>query len=74
MKETIYIKLLGEGTLVYRPVPATKIDEITYKIEGDEIHDPDDEEWEFLPKSIVHVEEKELEGNIVLVAINQKKS
>lgn len=72
MKENIYIQLLSEGTVVYRPVPAQKIKGDLYKIEGNEIYEPDDEEWEFLPGSIVFVQEKELEGELVLVAIEKK--
>jgi len=53
MKENIYVQLLGEGTVVYRPVPAMKIKENIDKIQGKEIYDLEDEEWEFLPESIV---------------------
>ena len=68
----IYIQLLGEGTKVYRPVPAIKIDNDIFKIGGDGIHDPEDEEWEFKPGTIVIVERKKLEGKNVLVAIKEK--
>ena len=73
MKKTIYIQLLGEGTVVYRPVPAIEISENIYKIKGEKIYDPDDEEWEFLPGTIVKVEQKELEGEKVFVAIERKE-
>ncbi len=69
MTEKIYIQLLGEGTIVYRPVPALKIEDNVYKIEGYNIYDPDDEEWEFLPGTFVIVEERTLEEDIVLVAV-----
>jgi len=73
MEKNIYIQLLGEGTVVYRPVPATKINHDIYKIEGYEIYDPDDETWEFSPGTIVNTKERELEGETVLVAFEQKK-
>ena len=71
MESIIYVELLGEGTKVYRPVPASKISDNLYKIGGSEIYDPDDEEWEFLPGSVVKVEEKTFEGKIELVAIEE---
>lgn len=71
MQENIYIQLLGEGTTVYRPVPSTKLYSNTYIIGGGNIYDPEDEEWEFTPKEIVQVEKRELEGEMVLVAINK---
>ena len=71
MEKTIYIQLLGEGTLVYRPVQAIKIGENIYQLKGEEIFDSEDEEWKFLPGSKVRVEQKELEGEKVLVAIEQ---
>ncbi len=72
MEENIYVQLLGEGTVVYRPVPAIKIKENVYKIQGKEIYDPDDEEWEFLPESIVLVQRRELEGERVFIAIKEQ--
>ena len=73
MEKTIYIQLLGEGTLVYRPVPATEVSDNIFQLQGEEIFDPEDEEWEFLPGNKVRVEQKELEGEKVLVAIEQIK-
>lgn len=72
MENEIYIQLLGEGTKVYRPVSASKIDANVYRVEGSEVYDPDDEEWEFKPGTIVIVEPKKLEEKLVLVAIKEK--
>ncbi len=72
MEQNIYIKLLREGTVVYRPVPAIKIKGDLYKIKGEKIYDPGDEEWEFSPGTIVFVQRKELEGGKVLVAIKEQ--
>jgi hypothetical protein len=68
MEKTIYIKLLEEGTKVYKPVPAIKIENNIYKVQGFQLYDPEDEVWEFLPGSYVIVEEQSLNGDSVLVA------
>ncbi len=73
MEEKIYIKLLGEGTTVYRPVNAMKIDKKIFKISSNMVYDSDDEVWEFLPGSTVLVKELTLEGERVLVAIKHTK-
>lgn len=67
----VYVQLLNEGTKVYRPVSAVKIDDNVFELGGFEIHDPADEDWEFLPGSCVIVEEKELSGRKVLVAVKE---
>jgi hypothetical protein len=73
MEDKIYIQLLGEGTKVYRPVRAIEIEDNIYEIKGDDIYDPDDEEWEFIPGTIVFVEKKKLEGEFVLIAVKKVK-
>jgi len=72
MERQIYIQLLGEGTKVYRPVPALEIENNLYEIKGFEIYDPEDEVWQFTPGSYVLVEEQNLDGENVLVAIQEK--
>lgn len=74
MEEKIYIEILDEGSSCFREVPATKLSANTYLVHGEDLHDPDDEEWEFLPGTIVRVEEKILRnadgspsGNLVAV-------
>ena len=56
---------------MYRPVPAIKLYGSTYRVQGIEVYDPDDEEWEFLPEEVVRVEKKELEGELVFVAVEK---
>ena len=73
MKKKIYVQLLNEGTKVYRPVSAFEIENNIYKLEGYELYNPDDEVWEFLPGTIVVVEEQYLEGVKVLIAIKEYK-
>ncbi len=68
---TVYVKLLDEGTESYRPVPAEKIHESVYKIQGFDLYDAEDETWEFKPGSLVSVVEKTLSGAVVLVAVQE---
>ena len=65
---TVYVRLLGEGTLVYRPTPATPVGEGAYELSARGV-DVMDEEWEFEPGTRVRVEERELSGGRVLVAV-----
>lgn len=70
MENIIYVRLLGEGVQVYRPVPASQITSDVYVIGGADIYDPEDEEWEFPPGTHVVVEARVLEGEAALVAID----
>ena len=72
MERNIYIQLLEEGTKVYRPVPAIEIANNIYKVRGFEIYDSGDEIWEFSPGTYVLVEEQNLDGEKVLVAIKEQ--
>jgi hypothetical protein len=56
---TVYVYLLNEGVDCWRPVPAVKVNDSIYILQGFDIYDPDDEEWEFPPGTRVLVEEKE---------------
>jgi hypothetical protein len=71
MEKTIYVQLLDEGTKVYRPVSATKIQKGIYEIKSSEIYNSEDEIWEFPPNTCVIVEEQYLDGENVLVAIKE---
>jgi hypothetical protein len=74
MENIIYIQLLEEGTKVYRPVPAIEVSNNIYEVQGFEIYDPEDEVWEFPPGTYVLVEEQNLDGENVLVAIEKQSS
>lgn len=65
----LYLQLLEEGTKVYRPVPASQIENNLYEVGGFEIYDPEDEVWEFTPGTYVLVKEQNIDGENVLVAI-----
>jgi hypothetical protein len=64
----VYVQLLDEGTIVYRPVPATKMTESVCLVGGNELYNPEIETWEFSPGSQVMYEQKELDGDVVSVA------
>ena len=71
MEKIIFVKLLNEGTEVYRPVPAELIKAGIYKLKGDDIYNPEDEQWEFSPGTQVVVTEKFLSNGIELVAVRK---
>jgi hypothetical protein len=65
---TIYIRLLNEGTLVFRPVQAVQVAENIYKILATTDYDPDIEEWEFPPESVVACRLEKRDGKHILIA------
>lgn len=62
MKKNIYVKLLNEGTICYRPVEAIEIEAGKYQI-TEENDTAFDEEWEFPAGTIVNVEEHTFSDN-----------
>jgi hypothetical protein len=70
-KYLIYIRLLNEGTLVYRPTEGEMLEELVFKVLPTEDYDPDDEQWEFPPGKIVRCV-KEIKGDgEVLIAVEE---
>jgi hypothetical protein len=68
--EKIYVRLLDEGTEVYRPVAAVRIAPAIYLISAETPYDTETESWEFAPGSRVLVVEKTLSEAKVLVAVS----
>jgi hypothetical protein len=66
----VYVRLLGEGVEVYRPVGASRVSTTTYILGSAALYDPGDEEWEFPPGSLINVQERALDGDVVLVAMS----
>jgi hypothetical protein len=62
--ETIYVYLLDEGVDVWRPVEAL-VESVGYRITGSE---PEGENWQFKPGSLVRCEWQELAKGRNLVA------
>jgi hypothetical protein len=67
--DEIYVRLLDEGTEVYRPVRAKHLGSLIYLIDPQSPYNSDDETWEFPPGSRVAVTNKLLSGEEKLVAI-----
>lgn len=56
MVTTVYVKLLEEGSLAYRPTQAEEVEPGVYRLLPTEHYDPEDEVWEFLPGTVVRCE------------------
>lgn len=65
---TVYVRLLDEGTDVFRPTQAENVHEGAYRLLPMQDYDPDDEHWEFLPGQMVICELVTLHGGVRLVA------
>jgi hypothetical protein len=70
--ETIYVKLLDEGTDVVRPVPARRLSEGIYEVLPTANYDPKDESWEFSPGSKVAVQQTIIGNQQIYLAIAQR--
>ncbi len=70
----IYITLLNEGTSVVRPTLGNRIKDNIFEVLPTENYDPNDEEWEFPPGSLVKCEEEEVaSGKRLLIAVEEFK-
>lgn len=70
MEELLYIRLMGEGTDVFRPVLAKRFENRpdVYQILMSNSYDTVDELWEFFPGNLVRVKARVLGGKWVFVA------
>jgi len=66
--EVIYVPLLNEGTFVFRPAGGLRLGKNIYRILASEEYDPEDEEWEFPPETIVRCETEFRNGEKLLIA------
>ena len=66
---TVYVKLLNEGTVVFRPAQAERIGQNAVKLLPVADYNQGEEEWEFPPGSTVRCESRVLEGERNLVAV-----
>lgn len=67
--QEVYVRLLEEGTDVFRPAPAEQLGPFIYKLGLPNDYDPDDEIWEFVPGQVVKCEMLKLFGGVRLVAV-----
>ncbi len=68
--EVVYVRLRGEGTIVYRPAPAASAGKDVARLIAPDGYDPDDEDWEFKPGMLVRLESTRMEGQVVRVAVS----
>lgn len=68
--ERVYVRLLGEGTVVYRPTDASRAGPDTARLVAPHDYDPDDEDWEFKPGALVRLESRSLGEQEVRVAVS----
>jgi hypothetical protein len=67
----VYVQLLGEGTRVFRPTTAAPVRAGVVRLLPTEHYNPNDENWEFKPGSIVRIEQQVLSGpETVWVAVS----
>ncbi len=52
-ESTVYVQLLGEGTVCYRPTVAVEISSGIFQLLSTDDYDEDDEVWEFKPGAFV---------------------
>lgn len=65
----VYVNLLNEGIDVVRPVFAEHIADDIYWLADDEEYDPDIEEWEFPPGSVVRCVDEIRSDRYIKVAV-----
>ena len=70
-EETIYIPLLNEGTDVWRPASALEVGPRTFVVLLTQPYDPEAEEWEFPPGSVVVCQEKSSSDGVKLIAVSR---
>lgn len=66
----VYVRLLNEGTVVYRPAEAVFVDVGAARLVAPADYDPEDEDWEFKPGTVVRIERRVLQGKEEGVAVS----
>ncbi len=57
-QSTVYVRLLHEGTEVSRPTQALLVKDGVYRLLPNHDYNPEDEQWEFPPGSMIRVTRK----------------
>lgn len=60
--EEIYVYLLDEGTDMWRPAQALRLNDGVYCLLWTPSYDPEDERWEFVPGTVVRGQVRTLHG------------
>jgi hypothetical protein len=66
--QTIHVRLLDEGTSVWRPTKGRKVRGMTFEVLPTPNYDRDDESWEFLPGMLVEARHQRHGGEVLLEA------
>jgi hypothetical protein len=67
--ETVFVRLLDEGTDVMRPVQAERIRPGIFRLFEPVDYDPEYETWEFMPGSLVRCEIRHINNGAIFVAV-----
>lgn len=70
--KVIYVRLMDEGTDVFRPTKAEPVGDNLYILLPTQGYDPADEKWEFPPYSKVGCKKEIINNKIEYVAIMAK--
>ncbi len=70
--ETIFVRLLDEGTDVVKPTPALPLGDGSFQLLPTSDYDPETETWEFLPGSKVQLERTVRSGGSILLAVAKR--
>ena len=65
----IYVRLLEEGTEVFRPTEALTLENGLFRVLATTDYDPENEKWEFPPESIVRCTTRQDRESTFLVAV-----
>ncbi len=66
--QLIFVRLLEEGTDVWRPTQAESLGDSCFRVLAPPGYDAEDESWEFVPGSIVVCRSEVRWGEAVLIA------
>ena len=58
----VFVRLLNEGTDVWRPTDGEVVTPSTVRLSATPGYDSDDEQWEFLPGTLVECEQRTFQG------------
>ncbi len=70
----VYVRLLNEGTETYRPARGLDLGNGLFRLTSATPYDPDDEDWEFPPDSVVALAPRKDENGSYLVAVDPANS
>jgi hypothetical protein len=70
--ETVFVRLLDEGTDVVKPTSALPLGDGSFQLLPTSDYDPETETWEFLPGSKVQLERTVRSDGSILLAVAKR--